>query len=138
VAAFKRFAVACAFAVLLVALAGCGGSPQATAGSPVRVGEAANGTQVQLVVGQTLEIALPGNPTTGFTWAAWGALPSQVATAGDSYETSAPAGVVGAGGVQTLAFKALSAGTATLKLGYARPWESVQPAKTFEVTLVIK
>jgi len=138
VAPCKRLALMIGLAASLMLLAGCGVSPQAAPGSPVRIGEAANGSQVQLAIGQTFEVALPGNPTTGYTWTVWGVLPSQVSTVSDSYETSAPAGVVGAGGVQTIAFRAATAGSATLTLGYARPWESVQPAKTFEVTLVVK
>jgi inhibitor of cysteine peptidase len=108
-------------------------------GGPVRIGESANGTKVVLAVGQPLEISLSGNPTTGFDWALDGSLPSQLSTVSDSYETTAPAGVVGAGGVHTFLFMAQSPGTGSLKLRYARSWEAgVAPAETFSVTVAVR
>lgn len=124
--------------VVACLVAACAAIPNAP-GGPVRIGEAANGTTVVLAAGQNLEISLPGNVTTGFDWALDGALPSQLATVGDSYATTAPAGVAGAGGVHTFVFKAASAGTSALRLRYARSWETgVAPAKTFTVTVTVR
>ena len=49
-----------------------------------------------------------------------------------------PPGMTGVGGTYTFRFKAVAAGEALLRLVYARPWESENPARTFGVTLMIK
>jgi inhibitor of cysteine peptidase len=132
--AIARVLLVCALGTVLV-LAGCAGNGPT---GPVKVGESANGTTVDLSVGQTLEISLPGNPTTGFDWAYNGAVPSQVTTVSDSYESTAPAGVVGAGGVRTFVLKAAAAGTGDVKLEYARSFENVAPEKEFSLTVVVR
>jgi predicted secreted protein len=134
--ATTRVLLVCVLAVAVVAVAGCATGSGATSG-PVKVGESENGTTVNLTVGQTLEISLPANPTTGFDWL-YGAWPSQLTSVSDTYETTAGAGVVGAGGMRTFVLKATSDGTAQVRLGYARPWESVPPEKTFELTVVVR
>jgi inhibitor of cysteine peptidase len=131
-----RVLLVCAVAAASIASAGCT-TPGGVRG-PLKVGESANGTTVDLVMGQTLEVSLPANPTTGFDWAYGTPVPSQLTTVSDSYETTAPAGVVGAGGVHTFVLKATTDGTATVRLGYARPWESVPPEKTFDLTVVVR
>jgi inhibitor of cysteine peptidase len=128
-----RTASVCAVAVLLALLVGC----SATQG-PASIGEAANGTEVVLAVGQTLQVSLPANVTTGFDWAVDGAVPSQLTSVSDTYDTTAPAGVVGAGGTRTFVFRADSRGNGALRLVYARSWESGPPQKTFAVTVVVK
>jgi inhibitor of cysteine peptidase len=125
--------------VLVVALAFVWGCSGADASGPLRIGEAANGTQVSLPVGRELAIALPGNLTTGYDWALAETLPSQLATVSYSYDTTAAAGVVGAGGVRTFVYRAAAAGSAKLTIVYARPWEKgVAPEKTFTVTVVVQ
>ena len=47
-------------------------------------------------------------------------------------------GLVGAGGTETFRFKGSGAGRTTLKLGYMRPWESVQPIETFAVQVLVQ
>jgi inhibitor of cysteine peptidase len=131
-----RAALVLVLATSFILLAGCTGSPDASAAA-VKVGEAANGTEVALTIGQTLEVTLPANATTGFDWI-YGGPPSQLTSVSDSYSATAPAGVVGAGGTRTFVFKAAAPGTGTLKLDYARSWESVQPEKTFTVTVVVE
>jgi inhibitor of cysteine peptidase len=130
--------MASALAAVALLVAACAVVPNPP-GGPARIGESANGTKVELAVGQSLELSLPGNATTGYDWALDGALPSQLATVSDSYETTAPAGIVGAGGVHAFLFVARSPGTGTLKLRYARSWETgVAPLKTFAVTVTVR
>jgi predicted secreted protein len=45
---------------------------------------------------------------------------------------------VGAGGTFIFTFKAMAAGQVTLKLGYARPFESVPPIQSVSITIVVK
>jgi inhibitor of cysteine peptidase len=59
--------------------------------------------------------------------------------AGDPTFISSDPGVVGSGGVLTLTFITVKAGTASLKLVYQRPWETnVEPVNTFEITVSVK
>jgi len=128
-------------ALIAIASAGCGSSADA-AGGPLKLGEADNGKAYTVKVGDIIEVIVPGNPTTGFSWAAAlaekdAALVQQVGE--PVYATEASDGaVVGAGGTFTLTFKAAADGEALLKLVYARPWESVPPESTFTVTLTIE
>ena len=44
---------------------------------------------------------------------------------------------LGAGGMMTLTYDAVETGEGTLKLDYARAWESLQPEDTFSVTVKV-
>jgi inhibitor of cysteine peptidase len=115
-------------ALVAITSAGCGSSANAADG-PLKLGEADNGKAYTVKIGDTIEVIIPGNPTTGFAWTA----------ALAAYSTEASDGaVVGAGGTYTFTFKAAAAGEALIKLVYSRPWESVAPEKTFTVTVTIK
>lgn len=119
-------------------VAGCAPAPPPKP-SPVRVDASADGTTVSLKVGQTFEVALPGNVTTGYDWGINGMLPSQVTTSTDSYESTAPAGVMGAGGVHTFVYTAATPGTGMLRLMYSRSFEEgVAPSKVFNLTVVVQ
>lgn len=74
-------------------------------------------------VGETFEITLESNPTTGYMWE-WSNNKDStvVAKVSNKYEGSKPA-IPGSGGVEVFTFKALKAGKATLKLQYKRSWE---------------
>jgi inhibitor of cysteine peptidase len=111
-------------------------SPQPAA-SPKKLTDKDTGSTVVIKVGQTLEVALQGNPTTGYIWEA----------APDSAALLSPQGelqfkpdnnLIGSGGIVTLRFTALQPGEASLKLIYHRPWETnVPPIKTFEIKLIV-
>jgi inhibitor of cysteine peptidase len=143
-----RELLVCALAASVLALAGCAVQAANQApdepgrvviGGPMKVGEAANGTEVPLESGQMLEIALKGNITTGYDWALDGALPSQVTTVTDEYvsDTGSP-GVAGAGGTHTFIYEAVASGTGTLKLKYRRSFEPKKTAaQTFTITVVV-
>jgi inhibitor of cysteine peptidase len=128
-------------ALVAVASAGCGSSASAASG-PLKLGEPDNGKTYTVKAGDTIEVVIPGNPTTGFAWTAAisekdAALIQQVGE--PAYVTDPSAGtMVGVGGTYTFTFKAAGQGEALLKLVYARPWESVPPAQTFSVTLTIE
>jgi inhibitor of cysteine peptidase len=95
------------------------------------------GSIVHVKQGDTVEISLECNPTTGYTW--------EVAPGGNEVlepwgeaefkpETSA----LGSGGIMTLRFKAAQAGASDLKLVYHRTFEpDVTPIQTFQVTVVV-
>jgi inhibitor of cysteine peptidase len=125
-------------ALAAITSAGCGSSADAAEGT-LKVGEADNGKAYTVRVGSTIEVIIPGNPTTGFTWTAAlaekdAALVQQIGEA--AYTTDGT--LIGAGGTYTFTFKAAAKGEALLKLVYARSWESVPPEKTFTITLTIE
>jgi predicted secreted protein len=125
-------------ALVAIASAGCEASAQAAAG-PLKLGEADNGKAYTVEVGDTVEVVIPGNMTTGFSWAA--ALAEKDAAllqlVGEpAYATGSK--LIGGGGTFAFTFKAVAKGEALLKLVYARPWESVAPEKTFSATVTVK
>ena len=123
--------------VALVALAGCGAKV-----GDVALSAADEGRQIELSRGQGLAIALASNPSTGYRWEVDGLEDTVLEQVGEAEFQEAGSGnapLVGAGGTETLRFQAESAGTATLRLVYHRPWErGVEPLETFEVQVVVR
>lgn len=114
-----------------VFLAACGAAA-------LRLGAGADGTKVRVGRGETMVVSLDSNPTTGYDWYVEGALPSQLTTAADEFKSGASSGVVGAGGVRTITYRAVASGTGALRLVYIRPWEvGVAPAKRFTLTVTV-
>jgi inhibitor of cysteine peptidase len=96
------------------------------------------GKQVALSVGESCQVVLAGNPTTGYQWEVVSldtAVVKQVSAA-----TYAPSGTaMGSGGQFTFQFKAVAPGQTPLKLIYHRPFEKeTPPVQTCEVTLIIR
>ncbi|MDD3365166.1 MAG: protease inhibitor I42 family protein [Syntrophomonas sp.] len=109
--------------------------------SLMAINESYNGQEYQLPVGQTLIISLSSNPTTGYTWNIKNAGDEKILSPiGNTYlgESNENQLRVGQGGQQYWRFKALQAGTTELQLVYARPWESVQPARVFTLKVTVK
>jgi inhibitor of cysteine peptidase len=106
----------------------------------VPVGSDQNGKTITVAPGDSIVITLSGNPTTGFQWTVAGKPGPALEQVGEvEYKPSAARpGVVGSGGAFVVRFKAAEAGQATVKMAYARSWESVPPAQTFEVTVVVQ
>ncbi len=93
--------------------------------------------------GQILAVDLAANPSTGYTWIV-GLTPgvgyddnAVLQPMGDSnFTPESPK--VGAPGRMVLRFKALREGECELRLTYARPWESVQPLRSFAVKVTVQ
>jgi inhibitor of cysteine peptidase len=89
-------------------------------------------------MGDTLVIKLEGNPTTGYNWLVTSVDKAILEQQGEPV-FKADSTLVGSGGMLTLTFKAIAAGTTNLQLGYMRSWETgVAPLQTYEVTIVVK
>jgi predicted secreted protein len=116
--------------IFLLAAAGC-------SGNSVKVDESMNGQTINVKTGDTIEVKLAGNPTTGYTWVAADLDPAVLTQSGEA-EFKAESNLIGAGGMITSKFKAEGPGTVMLTLNYMRPWESVQPLQTFAVTVVVE
>lgn len=97
----------------------------------------ANST-VNLSPGDVLEIALEGNPTTGYTWQVAADAQALLVQQGEP-EFKPDSTLLGSGGLVTLRFQAVQQGTADLKLIYHRIFEpDVLPLRTFDITIVVR
>jgi inhibitor of cysteine peptidase len=135
-------ATVCILLVALVAAVATGCSSAAASGGPLKLTNADNGKAYTVKAGDSIEVVIAGNPTTGYEWmanlsdedAALLELVGEPAYQPDTTDEQ----VVGSGGTYTFTFEAAAAGEATLKLIYARSWEDVEPIETFEVTVTIE
>jgi predicted secreted protein len=130
----KRLAI-CLLAVSAFAL-----SVSGAAAKVVRVTDAQNDSTVALSKGDALEVSLPGNITTGFSWAITSVAGKAVAPTGKVEYAAKPTGLVGAPGVFTAKFNAVNAGKSVVCLAYRRPWEEKKKkaARLFVLTVSVK
>lgn len=94
---------------------------------------------VTVKVGQEFLIAIPGNPTTGYSWTGKSAN-ANVTVGGSAYQgpSASSKPLMGAGGQQIFVCAANKAGSGVLTFSYARAWQKgVKPARTmtFNVTI---
>jgi len=131
---------------ILLPLAGVACTPLAAAGTPsptappseVRLGDADNGRQVELKMGQQLVVSLEGNPSTGYTWEVT-EVDAKVLRQSGEPEFQPQSNLPGAPALITLRFQTVGAGTTDLKLAYRRPWEkNTPPAQTFAVRVSVR
>ena len=133
--------VAGLLAVTLSAAACGDDNDDGVAPNEVQLTQADNGKAVAVAMGGTLIVALPSNPSTGYSWAVVAAEPTNLELQGEP--TFVPPGsttpVVGAAGTEVFTFKAIKTGTAKLSMAYARSFETgVEPEETFEVTVKVE
>ena len=120
-------------ALVSLTIASCSKSPA----EMIQVTDKDKGTTVVLARDRRLEISLPSNRTTGYTWtlvsdgkpALEPQLPSVYTPQGET---------PGAGGIERFVFKALQPGPARIKMIYHRPFEpDAAPAETFEMKVSV-
>ena len=120
---------------ILVVLCGCGGGA-----GPENVfiaDEADNGQTVTMGVGDMLQLMLPENQSTGYTWAVV-TNDEAVLRLSDEPAYDVDSDAEGAGGTKTFLFQVVGAGTSVLRLVNARQQETaVEPADTFELTVQV-
>jgi inhibitor of cysteine peptidase len=106
--------------------------------STVQLTEADDGSSIELHSGDRLEIALSGNPTTGFQWEVKSVDTDILQPVGEQkFEPSSNA--VGSGGSVRLSLEAKAPGQTKLELIYHRSFEeNVAPIQTFEVTVTVR
>ena len=81
-----------------------------------------NGSTVELVTGDTFQIKLNENPTTGYQWTLETTGGLEIMS--DNYSSSAP-GLIGAGGIHEWDIKATASGTQQVTGVYSRSWENL-------------
>ncbi|HEX9094243.1 MAG TPA: protease inhibitor I42 family protein [Coriobacteriia bacterium] len=133
-------ALACARALALVPVLVLALSLPGCSSSVVKITETDAGKPVALSVGQTLEVTLLANPTTGFSWQVADASGGVLAAKGDpAYVQDPGPPLVGKGGAQTFTFDAAKAGSGRLLMEYRRPWETTAtPERTFEAPIEVR
>ena len=133
-------------AVFFVALffVACSKSKNETPSNPsaekfVDVDEELNGKTVHVLPGEAIRVKLRSNPSTGFSWALGPIEDGMFETSGESEFAADPhrEGEAGYGGCEIWTFKAVQSGETEISLFYARSWEDKEPAKTFELHVVI-
>jgi len=128
--------------LLILSLAGCSrASSKTIQPDDVQLTDTNNGGQVTVKAGQTINLRLEANPSTGFGWEVNQIDTTLLVQKGD--KTYAPASqikpVAGGGGWEYFRFAVQQKGETTLKLIYHRSWEKgVEPAKTFDVKIQIE
>jgi predicted secreted protein len=117
-----------------------GGKADSAGPKTITITEAKNGKTVTARVGDTVEVRLAGNPTTGYQWKVVSQSKS-LPIASQKYIPGQPA-QVGSGGVYSFVLKPdlLAAGGKHLtSFAYYRSWEGVASAiKLFSVTISVK
>jgi inhibitor of cysteine peptidase len=124
------------FIAVFAAVLFTGCSRECSMGSK-KVIEKDSGKTVELRIGNTLVVDLPGNPSTGYSWETVSVDGSILQSSGnDAFVPDS--NMIGAPGKVSLRFKAMAAGKTALKLAYRRVWEKeVPPLKTFELNVEV-
>jgi inhibitor of cysteine peptidase len=96
----------------------------------LQINESSNGQEITLPVGQTLEVCLRENPTTGFGWSLESKGEPACVFVKDFFESLSD--TPGRGGNHYWEFETAQVGLGTIELSYRRPWEKEKaPARTF-------
>ena len=120
----------------VLGLASACSPPQPAGAVQLDIGD--DGHQVELQKGQSLEVSLEANPTTGYTWEVE-ELDEQILRAVGEPEFKPQSDLMGAPGIQTLRFQAVGVGQTTLKLIYHRRWEKgVKPLQVYSAEVAVR
>ena len=98
-----------------------------------QVGETSNGKQIDLPVGETLEVSLSENKTTGFQWILESSSKGVLSLVSDELE---PGRLIGEPGIHHWLFRPERAGSDRIELSYKRPWEEKEkPQRKFMLSV---
>jgi inhibitor of cysteine peptidase len=130
----KKITVATGMIVLIFCCFLAGPAPAET----ISKTESAHRSNVKINTGDYLEIALPGNPTTGYVWELSSGDNKILPLQGD-YKYTPSSKLVGSGGKFVFSFRGVAPGKTKLHFVYRRTFEKdVAPLKTFTITVNIK
>lgn len=116
------------FAVLALCLTACN-----------KYTEMQDGKTVSVRQGDTFEVQLDANPSTGYRWKLVDLDTSVLQTVGTPQYSPQKTGLMGSGGTETYEFEAVGQGVTTLRMHYVRPWERDQnPAETYTLTVEVE
>jgi inhibitor of cysteine peptidase len=136
-------------ALVGIGIAGCGSDSKSSSSSDssstsstttkteVKVYDSAGG-DITATTGETFEVVLDSNPSTGFVWTVAQAPDPAVVTLEDQAYEKPDSSAMGAPGTERFTFKAVGSGTTTMALKYARPSDPDSPDNstvTYTVTV---
>ncbi|NPV91192.1 MAG: protease inhibitor I42 family protein [Firmicutes bacterium] len=98
----------------------------------VMIDESYNDQAVSLVRGDRLELTLPGNPSTGYSWS-YVEVPDEKVLKPEKQWIGEGSGLVGSPQDYHWEYLAAGAGETCIKLKYSRSWETRPPARAFSV-----
>ena len=122
------------YALGLLLLAACS-SPSEAGITKFTVGD--NGKTISLSLNQTIDIVLDSNASTGFIWNLV-TEPDEKILEFVTQEYATSNNLPGAGGVETWEFKAVGAGSTSLKLQYFRPFDPKDIQGEFTLQIQVK
>ena len=93
------------------------------------------GQDIETTVGETLELDLTENPTTGYRWHVVSDGKPACEVVDDRFEAGQG---TGRGGQRIWRFRAVKAGTCEIEMAYRRAWEADAPARTFKVRVRVQ
>ena len=123
----RALAVACIVCLAMAILPGCSSSAETLTLDD-------DGARVALSEGDTIEVALDGNATTGFSWVLVEFDDDVVAVEGDPAYEVEDTELVGVGGTWTWVLVARQPGETIVRFAYQRSWEDEPPEATFSFT----
>ena len=133
--------------IMTILLAGCGTSlstPTQTptlppAETPSTLPEPTDHTQlITMKAGETFELVVPSNPSTGYHWDILPELDVNVVEfVGQDYIPEQPI-KPGSGGVDVWTFRAVNAGDTTIALGYYPPDNDTDPEETVTFSIRVE
>jgi inhibitor of cysteine peptidase len=130
---FRRMSFTLVLLMLAIALIAAGKQR----GMTVRLEQADSGSTITLHPGETLEIVLPANPTTGYTWEVKPGSEVLLKQKGDP-EFTPDSKALGSEGRWTIRFDVVAVGKAHLVLIYHRTFEpQVPPLRSFGIRVVV-
>lgn len=104
----------------------------------VTLTESQNGGSAELAKDQKLEIRLPVQGGTGFSWELMRPPRAPVRLLSSNAQPAGPGNLPGGPATQLFVFEPTGAGSGDIELGYRRPWEKdTKPARTFVVHVVV-
>jgi len=129
----KYFFAATAAVISVTIITGC---MQAGSREAKKIIEKDSGKTIEMRVGSSILVDLPGNPTTGYMWEVSSMDRSILQKIGD-HKFSTNSNVIGAPGKVSMRFRVIAAGRTQLVLAYRRSWEkNIAPIKTFSVDVI--
>lgn len=96
-------------------------------------------TWVRIEPGQTVDVTLKSNPTTGYHWEITSYDKTIIEPVGEPYYSADPGteGMIGAGGTETFTFRALAEGETELRMDYLGP-DDKPSSTTYALTVKVR
>jgi len=122
-----------------IVVSSCSTTSSSSSSKVTSVDKSMDSDLVELQLDDILEINLPGNLTTGYSWVI-SEIDNTILKSEGEPEYHSETDAVGAGGIFTLRFIAISLGEASLGMEYRRPFEKqdLPPVDKFEIRVLIR